>query len=139
MFFRKYKRRIEELEKELERVKDRTKELGDENDRTERILKHSKPGEITYDTYIYADCYCNHWCCSYTLYIYKDFQEYKFNNFAPCDINFCSIDFEQGELSNIIFAHITCEHITDLQKQKITCVLNLKDLSFCKIGEEDIE
>lgn len=133
MFFRKYKRQIEELEKELERVKDRTKELGDENDRTERILKHSKPGEITYDTY------CNHWLCSYTLYIYKDFQEYEFNDFAPSGIHFCSIDFEQGKLPNIIFAHITCEHITDLQKQKITCVLNLEDLSFCKIKEEFIE
>lgn len=133
MFFRKYKQRIEELEKELERVKDRTKELGEENDRTERILKNSKPGEITYNTF------CNPWCCSYTLYLYKDFQEYKFNNFAPDGINFCGIDFEQGELSNIIFAHITCEHITDLQKQKITCVLNLEDLSFCKIKEENIE
>ena len=132
MFFRKYKQRIEELEKELERVKDRTKKLGDENDRMERILKHSKPGEITY-------AYCNHWLCSYTLYIYKDFQEYEFNGFAPDGIHFCSIDFEQGELPNIIFAHITCEHITDLQKQKITCVLNLKDLSFCKIKEGFVE
>ena len=51
MFFRKYKQRIEELEKELVRVKDRTKELGEENDRTERILKNSKPGEITYNTF----------------------------------------------------------------------------------------
>lgn len=133
MFFRKYKRRIEELEKELVIVKDRTKELGDENDRTERILKHSKHGEITYDIFY------NTWRCSYTLYLYKDFQEYKFNDFAPDGINFCGIDFEQGELSNIIFAHITCEHITDLQKQKITCVLNLEDLSFCKIKEENIE
>lgn len=133
MFFRKYKQRIEELEKELERVKDRTKELGNENDRTERILKHSKPGEITYNTY------CNHWLCSYTLYIYKDFQEYKFNNFAPCDINFCSIDFEQGESSNVVLAHITYEHITDLQKQKITYVFNLEDLGFCKIKEEVTE
>lgn len=135
MFFRKYKRRIEELEKELERVKDRTKELGDENDRTERILKHSKPGEITYDTY------CNHWLCSYTLYIYKDFQEYEFNNFAPSGIHFCSIDFEQGESSNVVFAHITYENIMVFQKKKMkmTCVLNLEDLSFCKIKEENIE
>lgn len=133
MFFRKYKRRIEELEKELARVKDRTIELGDENDRIERILKNSEPGEITYDIFY------NPWRYSYTLFLYKDFGEYKFNEFASDGINFCSIDFEQGELSNIIFAHITCEHITDSQKQKITCVLNLEDLSFCKIGEEDIE
>ena len=133
MFFRKYKRRIEELEKELARVKDRTIELGDENDRIERILKNSEPGEITYDIFY------NPWRNSYTLFLYKDFGEYKFNEFASDGINFCSIDFEQGELSNIIFAHITCEHITDSQKQKITCVLNLEDLSFCKIGEEDIE
>lgn len=131
MFFRKYKRRIEELEKELERVKDRTKELGDENDRIERILKNSEPGEITYN----IDC--NYWRNSFTLYLYTEFREYIFNDFAPLHCSISNIDLKYGDLSNIIFANIIC--IVYSVKKKITCVLNLEDLSFCKIGEEDIE
>lgn len=131
MFFRKYKRRIEELEKEIERVKDRTKELGEENDRTERILKNSKPGEITYD----IDH--NLWCGSYTLHLYKDFREYKFNDFAPTCCSICNIDFTQGDLPNIIFANIIYKFYS--VKKKITCVLDLEDLSCCKIKEEVIE